>query len=272
MNRKSPIVAATLLTALTAALVGAGSEAQAAPLPTDAATKAKPTIVLVHGAFADSSSWNREIRDLRKAGYPVVAVANPLRGLPEDTAYLDSVLDTIKRPVVLVGHSYAGMVTSAAAADSPNVKALVYVAAFIPKKGESAAALNTKFPGSQLVNENFVIRPAPAGGVDIYLKEKQYGKVYANGLSKLALASAAVTQRPITQKAFTDSATEAAPADLPKWAVVATQDHAVPTKLQRYMAKRAHAKVLTAKSGHDVPAVQPKVVERAILAAARSVK
>jgi len=270
VKKKIRLWAVALATTAAVASVGAGGAVYASTVTQSPAGYAKPTIVLVHGAFADSSSWSNEITELREDGYPVVAIGNPLRGLPSDTAYVTSVLATIDGPVVLVGHSYAGMVISQAAASAPNVKALVYVAGFIPQVGESAGALNVKFPGSQLVADNFVIRPQP-DGTDIYLRQDKYGQVYAGGLSAADIRVASVTQRPITLAALTDPATAAAPADLPKWMVVATDDHAVPTPLQYFMAQRASAHVITARSGHDVPAAQPQIVDRAIIAAASTV-
>lgn len=118
----------------------------------------KPTVVLVHGAFADSTSWNDVTRELRREGHPVVAAANPLRGLSGDAAYVREVLAGIEGPVVLVGHSYGGSVVSAAAVGADNVRALVYVAAFIPDKGESALDLAARFPGSSLGE---ALRPTP---------------------------------------------------------------------------------------------------------------
>ncbi|WP_432838036.1 alpha/beta hydrolase [Dactylosporangium sp. CA-092794] len=268
--RKLTRLWAVAVAAATATAVLGGGAVYASVAQGHPAARPKPTVVLVHGAFADSSSWSGEIPALRKAGYPVVAVANPLRGLPSDSAYLSSILATIQGPIVVVGHSYAGMVISQAAATAPNVKALVYVAAFIPQVGESAGALNTKFPGSQLVDDNFVVRDGPLG-TDIYLKQDRYGEVYAGGLSAADIQVASVTQRPITVAALTDPATAAAPAATPKWMVVALDDNAVPTQLQFFMAKRAGARITTVHSGHDVPATSARTVDRVILEAASTV-
>jgi pimeloyl-ACP methyl ester carboxylesterase len=231
---------------------------------------AKPTIVLVHGAFADSSSWSSEIPVLQNAGYPVIAVANPLRGVASDSAYLESILQTISGPIVLVGHSYAGFLISAAAAADPQVKALVYVAAYIPLKGESPADLTYMNPGSELTGTNLVARPEP-GGTDLYINPATFGEVYAGGLSRSAVATAAVVQRPITAAALSDPATVNPPASVPKWEIVALNDNAIPTKTEFFMANRVHAHIVTARSGHDVPAAQPRIVDGTILQAARSV-
>jgi len=161
----------------------------------------KPTIVLVHGAFADSTSWSNEITVLESRGYPVLAVANPLRGVASDSAYLLSVLGTVSGPIVLVGHPYAGFLIIDAAAADPEVKALVYVAAYIPNKGENPADLTYKFPGSQLPGGNLITRAEP-GGTDIYINSADFASVYAGGLSKEQAAPAATVQRPITAPAL----------------------------------------------------------------------
>lgn len=240
-------------------------------LASSAAPRAKPTVVLVHGAFADSSSWNREIGYLRRHGFPVYAIDTPLRGLAFDSAYVEAQLKTVKGPVVLVGHSYAGEVISQVAAETPKVKALVYVAALIPKVGESANSLIGQFPGSRLTPENLRTVPLPGGDTDVYIKAAKYGTVYGNGLSKSAIDIASVTQEPIAFSAFSDKATVNPPAKTPKWAVIATEDHAVPTAAQKFGAKRVGAHVIHTRSGHDVPAISPEAVDRAIVAAAGSV-
>ncbi|MEW2397069.1 alpha/beta hydrolase [Streptomyces sp. NPDC046862] len=233
--------------------------------------RARPTVVLVHGAFADSSSWNREVGYLRRHGYPVYAIDTPLRGLSFDSAYVEAQLKTIKGPVVLVGHSYAGEVVSQVAAETSKVKALVYVAALIPKVGDSANSLIGQFPGSRLTPENLRTVPLPGGDTDVYIKADKYGTVYGNGLSKSAVRVASVTQEPIVSSAFTDKATVNPPAKTPKWAVIATEDHAVPTAAQKFEANRVGAHLIYTRSGHDVPSISPEAVDRAIVAAADSV-
>ncbi len=266
-----PLVAAAILAGGGAALASTtGSGAAHAAASRSDQSAAKPTIVLVHGAFADSSSWSSEIQFLQSQGYPVIAVANPLRGVASDSAYLLSVLQTISGPIVLVGHSYAGFLISAAAAADSQVKALVYVAAYIPDKGETPADLTYMFPGSELTGSNLIERAEP-GGTDIYINPADFGQVYAGGLSPAQIAIAAVTQRPITAAALNDPATVNPPASVPKWEIVALEDHAIPTQAEIFMAKRADAHIVETNSGHDVPTAQPGVVDSVILQAAQSV-
>jgi pimeloyl-ACP methyl ester carboxylesterase len=269
----APLTAAAVLAGSGAALASTASTAQRAaaqPVTSRSGTSTtKPTVVLVHGAFADSSSWSSEIGYLQGKGYPVVAVANPLRGVASDSTYLLSVLKTISGPIVLVGHSYAGFLISAAAASDNQVKALVYVAAYIPDKGESPADLTYKFPGSLLQGSNLVERAEP-GGTDIYVNPADFGQVYAGGLSKSQIAVAAVTQRPITAAALAEPTTVNPPASVPKWEIVALEDHAIPTQAELFMANRADAHIVETHSGHDVPAAQPGVVDSTILKAAQA--
>jgi pimeloyl-ACP methyl ester carboxylesterase len=261
-------LAAPLIAA--AVLAGGGAALASTTNGTGASVSDKPTVVLVHGAFADSTSWSSEIAFLQAKGYPVIAVANPLRGVASDSAYLLSVLQTISGPIVLVGHSYAGFLISEAAAEDPAVKALVYVAAYIPDAGESPADLTYMFPGSELTGSNLVERPIPGGGTDVYINPADFASVYAGGLSPAQVAIASVVQRPITAAALAEPTTVNPPAATPKWEIVALHDNAIPTKAEFFMAARAHAHVVTANSGHDVPAAAPGVVDNVILQAAQS--
>ncbi len=171
---------------------------------------------------------------------------------------------------MLVGHSYAGFLISAAAAADSQVKALVYVAAYIPDKGESPADLTYMFPGSELQGGNLVTRVEP-DGTDIYINPADFGEVYAGGLSKSEIAIASVVQRPITASALAEPATVNPPASVPKWEIVALDDHAIPAQAEIFMASRAHAHIVTTQSGHDVPAARPGVVDNVVLQAAQSV-
>ena len=266
-----PLIAAAVLAGGGAALASTtDSSAAHATASRSDPSAAKPTIVLVHGAFADSSSWSSEIQFLQSQGYPVIAVANPLRDVASDSAYLLSVLQTISGPIVLVGHSYAGFLISAAAAADSEVKALVYVAAYIPDAGETPADLTYMFPGSELSGSNLVERAEP-DGTDIYINPADFGQVYAGGLSPNQIAIAAATQRPITAAALNDPTTVNPPASVPKWEIVALEDHAIPTQAEFFMANRADAHIVTTNSGHDVPAARPGVVDSVILQAVQSV-
>ena len=266
-----PLVAAAVLAGGGAALAStASSSAVHATASRSDSSAAKPTIVLVHGAFADSSSWSSEVQFLQSQGYPVIAMANPLRGVASDSAYLLSVLQTISGPIVLVGHSYAGFLISAAAAADSQVRALVYVAAYIPDQGETPADLTYMFPGSELTGSNLIERAEP-DGTDLYINPADFGQVYAGGLSPTQIAVASAVQRPIAASALADPATVNPPASVPKWEIVALEDHAIPTQAEIFMANRANAHIVETNSGHDVPAARSGVVDSVILQAAQSV-
>ena len=235
----------------------------------DQSAAGRPTIVLVHGAFADSSSWVAVDRALAAKGYTAISVANPLRGLDGDAAYTASVAATIDGPVVLVGHSYAGAVITQAAAALENVVGLVYVAAFIPEIGETSNDLNARFPGSLLVPENLIARPTADGKMDLYIRPERFGDI-VGGPSSGAVVAAAIAQRPITVEALGGALREAPARSLPMVQVAAQDDHAVPTQLQHFMAERAGAHVVEADCGHGVPVLRPDVAAGAIIELANS--
>lgn len=201
-----------------------------------------PTIVLVHGAFAGSSSWNGVIADLAKKGYPVVAVANPLRGLASDGAYVAALTKSINGPVVLVGHSYGGAVISSAAQGLANVKALVFVAAFAPDQGESAFDLTGKFPGSTLPPALAVPVKLADGGEDLYVQQEKFPQQFAADVPLAQAKTMAVTQRPIKASALSEAAQAAAWKTIPSWAIYGTGDLNIPPQTLAFMAKRAQAK------------------------------
>jgi pimeloyl-ACP methyl ester carboxylesterase len=229
-----------------------------------------PTIVLVHGAFADASSWNGVIPKLQAEGYQVIAVANPLRGLASDSAYVASILKTIDGPVVLVGHSYGGAVISNAAVGRDNVKALVLVAGFAPEAGESAAALVGKFPGATLGTALAAPVPLEGGRNDLYIKQSQFREPFAADLPASAVKLAAATQRPITDAAFGEPSGEPAWKTLPTWFIYGSADHAIPAAAQAFMAERAKAKRVQVINGasHVVMLSHPAEVAKMILEAA----
>ncbi|SMD14615.1 alpha/beta fold hydrolase [Lentzea albidocapillata] len=230
----------------------------------------KPTIVLVHGAFADASSWNGVVERLQRKGFPVVAVANPLRSVTGDANYLRQVLASIEGPIVLAGHSYGGMVQSAAALGNPNVKALVYVAAFAPEKGESALELSNKFPGSTLGDTLSTIDIGD-GSKDLTIQQDKYWQQFAADVSRRDAALAAATQRPINDTALTEKAGEPAWHAVPSYFVVAGKDKNIPIAAQKWMAERADARAVVEVKGasHSVAVSQPDTVADLIVRAAR---
>lgn len=227
-----------------------------------------PTVVLVHGAFADSSSWNPVISKLQRRGFPVVAPANPLRGLTSDSAYLASVLATIDGPIVLVGHSYGGAVITNAATGNPNVEALVYVAAFALDEGDSLASIGQAYPNSDL---GASVRPRPfPGGTDLYIDPAVFHDVFAADMPNTATAQMAVTQRPLAVAGFTEASGTPAWKTIPSWYVVATNDRAIDPAAERFMAARAGAHTTAIDSSHVVMLSHPDAVVRLITDAARA--
>ncbi|ADB31590.1 alpha/beta hydrolase fold protein [Kribbella flavida DSM 17836] len=234
---------------------------------------AKPTVVLVHGAFAESASWNGVIAELTGRGYPVVAVANPLRGLSEDAAHLRSVLDHLTGPVVVAGHSYGGSVLSEAVDGNHDVKALVYIASFQLDVGESTSELAAKYPGGELGPAlDPVPFPAADGstGSDLYIKQEEFRRVFAADVDEQTTGLMAATQRPITAKALEDTATKAAWKSIPSWALISTQDLAIPAESMRFMAKRAESTTVELDASHAVAVSHPAAVAELIDAAARA--
>ncbi|MFF0424929.1 alpha/beta fold hydrolase [Streptomyces sp. NPDC004520] len=264
------------LPATLAALVGAGPASRPATADTGADRHdPKPTIVLVHGAFADASSWSGTIRRLQHAGYPVLAPANPLRGLAADTAYLRSVLAAVDGPVVLVGHSYGGAVISGAAVGNARVKALVYIAAFAPDKGESAAELAAKFPGSTLgdtVNPQAYPLPGGGTGTELVIERGKFHGQFAADVPAAEAAVMAATQRPVATTALEEKAGEAAWRTIPSWALVATADKNIPAAAERWMARRAGSHITEVDASHAVAVSRPAVVTHVILAAVRATR
>jgi pimeloyl-ACP methyl ester carboxylesterase len=237
------------------------------------AQHAKPTIVLVHGAFADSSSWTGVVGILEKDGYHVVAVANPLRTVKGDGAYVHALLATINTLVVLVGHSYGGMVISNAANGAANVKALVYVAAFAPDAGESASVLDSKFPGSLLGPALAPPVPLPGGGHDLYVLQDKFHDAFAPDLPVEPATLAAAGQRPVTDIAFGEAASAPAWKNLPSWFVYGDHDTAIPPKAHAWMAQRAHARetIVVKGASHVVMISHPDAVAKVIEDAAGAV-
>ncbi len=207
--------------------------------------ESKTSIVLVHGAFADGSSWNKVIPLLEAEGFTVTAVQNPLKSLSEDVATTKRVLDAQKGDVVLVGHSYGGAVITEAAAGNSKVKALVYVAAFAPDAGETLGALGERFPAPPL---GTAVVPDSAGF--LYIDRAKVADVFANDLPKEEAALLAATQKPLAAAIFGEPLKAAAWKSIPSWYVVSTQDKAINPDLERFMAKRMNAKTKELKASH----------------------
>ncbi|MEV7857703.1 alpha/beta hydrolase [Streptomyces hirsutus] len=242
----------------------------AAPAAADGgATTTKPTIVLVHGAFADASSWNGVVERLERRGYTVIAPANPLRGLYNDSAYIASVLDSIKGPIVLVGHSYGGALISSAAAGNPRVKSLVYVSALMPDVGESGMSLAARFPSElDTATKSVPYRADGISGTDLYLKPDRLRQVFAADLPESTTRVLAVTQRPAATTAFSEKAKVAAWKHIPSWFLVAKQDKTINPDQERFQAKRAGSHTVEINSSHVAMISHPEAVTDLVLQSA----
>ncbi|MFF1876916.1 alpha/beta fold hydrolase [Leifsonia sp. NPDC058230] len=201
----------------------------------------KPTVVLVHGAFAESASWNGVIAGLLGEGFPAVAVANPLRGVTSDSEYLRALLRDITGDIILVGHSYGGTIISGGGTDNPNVKALVFVGAFAPEAGETPGELAAKLPGSTL-GETLTSVAVPGGGNDLYIMQGRYHAQFAADSSAEVADVMAVTQRPILESAFGEQSGEPAWKTVPSWFLFGAEDRNIPVATHRFMAERAGSK------------------------------
>jgi pimeloyl-ACP methyl ester carboxylesterase len=232
------------------------------------------TVVLVHGAFADASTWNGVIERLQTRSVSVTAPANPLRGIAADSAYVAAVLEQIEGPVVAVGHSYGGAVITNAAADAKNVVGLVYVAAFAPDEGETLGAVEAGSKDSVL-NSALVPRQYPTadGGspTELSIDPAKAHDAFAGDLSGRQAALIAATQRPIADAAFSEPNGPPAWKHLPSWAVVATGDKAAGTDVVRSMAERAGATITEVEGSHVIMISQPDAVTGVILEAVAAV-
>ncbi|WP_400994986.1 alpha/beta fold hydrolase [Agromyces sp. GXQ0307] len=261
------IAAAAAAVAVTAASVAIPAAADAARAPCEP----KPTIVLVHGAFADSSGWNDVTERLQKRGYTVLAASNPLRGLHTDAAYVRSILETIEGPIVLVGHSYGGAVITNAATGLENVQALVYVAAYALDEGESLVQANALGGGHTDLADHLVIRPypgAPEGDADGYIDPAYFHELFAADLPKKQTAVMAASQRPAAVQALFTPSGEPAWASIPSWYIIAAEDHTIPPEAERAMAERAGSTTIELDSSHVAMMSHPGAVVDVILDAA----
>jgi pimeloyl-ACP methyl ester carboxylesterase len=241
----------------------------------EATTAGAPTVVLVHGAFADASSWNGVIERLQAKGVPVTAFANPLRGISRDSDYLAELLEEIPGPVVLVGHSYGGAVITNAATKAKNVIGLVYVAAFATEEGEVLGEVEGGSKDSVLNSALVPHHYPPANGgepaVEFAIDPAKFHEAFAADLPAEETAVMAATQRPVAESAFSEPGGPPAWKSLPSWAVVATGDKAAGTDVTRSMAERAGATITEVDGSHVIMVSQPQAVTDVILEAVAAV-
>ncbi|MBC8161109.1 MAG: alpha/beta hydrolase [Roseiflexaceae bacterium] len=234
----------------------------------------KPTIVFSHGAFADSSGWNDIISTLRALGYPVFATSNPLRGVKYDIDYTAATIRNIRGPIVLVGHSYGGMVINGVASSNKQVQALVFVSAFAPEAGESAADLSGKFPGGTLGPALAPPVPLPDGSNDLYIQPEKFRAQFCADVPEPQAARMGASQRPCTELALNEKASGSAWKNIPSWFVWGELDKNIPAAAHRFMAERANAReALEIKGGsHVVLIANADAVAEVILHAAKRAK
>ena len=261
-----------------AALGGAAFPAAASSAPQAQTAKnvpapaIKPTIVFVHGAFADSSGWNLVAAGLQAKGYPVISFSNPLRGPQHDGEYLRQFLSTISGPVVLVGHSYGGAVISNGATGNPNVKSLVYIAAYALAEGESVQAANSLGGGHTDVIDHLVLRPFPgatAGDADAYIDPDFFPQLFAQDIPESVAQSMAGSQRPGALASLVVPSGPAAWETIPSWYMVAKNDRIIPPEAERAMAARANATTVEVNSSHVPMISQPQKVISLIVDASK---
>ena len=239
------------------------------------ASGAKPTIVLVHGAWADGASWAAVAKRLQRLGYTVDIPPNTLRGVPQDSAYLKDFLSAVSGPIVLAGHSYGGTVITNAATGNRHVKALVYVDAYLPAQGEMLEQLNNAKPGSCISSSVLNTAPypgAPSGDFDTYVKQSWFPGCFANGLPAAEGAELAAEQRPLAASTFTEPSGIPAWKTIPSWDVVGTADRVLVPAEQLVMAKRAHARITKIRAPHLSMVSEPGVVTSVILKAVHATR
>lgn len=233
-------------------------------------TEKQPTIVLVHGAFAESASWNGVIARLQERSLDAIAVGNPLRSLAGDAQYVRDAIASIGGPVVLVAHSYGGMVATEAAAGNDAVIALVYVCAFAPDHGETAFALSEMFPGSTL-GDALTAYPLSNGDIELRIRPDRFPQQFAADVNEAEAMLMAATQRPVTQAALTEALPTDVPAwkTIPSWFVIGEDDRNIPAELQRYMAERASSRGTRSVAGasHALSVSSPGAVVDTVLEA-----
>jgi pimeloyl-ACP methyl ester carboxylesterase len=233
----------------------------------------QPTVVLVHGAFAESASWNGVIRRLQEEGYTAIAAANPLRSVASDAESVASIFEAVEGPIVLVGHSYGGIVISNAARDHENVKALVYVCGFAPEEGENAFELSGRFPGSTLGDALWPV-PLSDGSADLYIRQELFHQQFAADVPAEQTALMAVSQRPGRDVSLNEVSGAPAWKSIPSWFVFGELDKNIPAALHRFMAERAQAREIVEIEGasHAVSVSRPEEVADVILRAIKAVE
>ena len=270
---------ATITVAVLLGVASISTASSGAPATETREGQPKPTIVFVHGAFADASGFATEIAALQALGYPVLAAPDPLRSLTADADYLRAYLRTISGPIVLVGHSYGGAVITNAAVGVPSVKALVYLAAFVLDQGENIATTPNPqtYPGALLGQDTIDARPVPNPSAqdgldaDLTIKLADFRAVFAADVPAPLAAVMAATQRPLSITAFTGASGMPAWKTIPSWDLITLDDNAIAPAGQQFMAQRAHAHIQTVHSSHAVMVSHPGAVIRIVLAAATSV-
>jgi pimeloyl-ACP methyl ester carboxylesterase len=275
-GRRTRALLATVVALGATAVVTAQAPASAATAATAAtATTAKPTVVLVHGAWADGSSWNGVTARLQRAGYTVEVPPNPLRGLASDAQSLSAYLTTIAGPIVLAGHSYGGAVITDAATGNAAVRALVYVDAYIPDEGETLLALTAAKPGSAFADpaKAFDLLPYPGGpdgDVDLYIKPSVFRADFAADVPAATARIMAATQRPLAASVLQQPSSAPAWKTIPSFAVIGTEDRVIPPAEQAVMAQRAHASITRVAASHVALVSRPGTVAGVIERAAQT--
>ena len=234
-----------------------------------------PTVVLVHGAFAESASWDGVVDPLLDAGYDVVAAANPLRGLATDAEAVSDLVRTIEGPVVLVAHSYGGAVISNVDADAGDIVGLVYVNAFAPEPGENCFGLAARFPGSMLGEETARPVSRSDGTTDLYIAPDSFHDIFCQDVPAPQAALMAATQRPATQEALVEpSGGRSLWKDVASWFLIGDEDRIIPPELQRYMADRAGSQrtIVVEGASHAISVSRPDATAKLILEAAAPVR
>lgn len=273
VSRRLKIAAASVALALITTLVPGAVASTAATTTATTSSDAKPTIVLVHGAFADASGWTRVTKRLQERGYTVLAPPNQLRSLVGDSENLRLFLSTISGPIVLVGHSYGGAVVTNAATGNDQVKALVYINAYALAEGESVADANQLGGGHSDLLEHIVTRPydgAEEGDADVYIDPAFYRELFAADLARKRTEIFATQQRPAAFSVLIAPSGEPAWESIPSWYMVSSRDKTIPPEAERAMAERAGATTVEIRSSHSAMVSHADEVTDMVLEAAKS--